>query len=550
MLTFGMIYMIASVFRLSLNLVIICLTFAPILAQSKHQLYQQNIKNAHQWQSKNLDSALVYAQQAQEIANQLSSSTFQIEALNELGAIHISLSNYDSARFQLQKALRQAQSIHNLYQEALSLQLLSKLYWYLEDYDLSLSYAAESLSILPQKNQSNLRMTIYNQLGNALSSKGNPDSAQVYYMKIIPLALKNESHELLASSYMNLAVLYDQKKDFDESLFYYEQALKTFRYGNIPLGEFYSLVNIAGIYEQKQQASKALSFLYQARPIIDTLQLLSEEVWLMEQFYKAYQLTSEKDSILKYALTYHELKDSLFNKEKLEKLNELENQFIHEQKLAKLQEETALAQSQRSMWITASLSLTLILLALVYILYMRAQKKHLQSLIIQQENKRIQEINEVAIHKNEQLHQSLNHQKTGLSVATLQLMEKNEWLQQLKKDLENLHQEKNPQLNADQLNKIIKQINSHIHDEDSWNQVKQQFESIHPQFFDRLLAINPDLSPKDLRISAYLRMNLSTKDIAQLMNYSPRGIESMRYRLRKKLAIASHQDLNIWMIQL
>ena len=69
------------------------------------------------------------------------------------------------------------------------------------------------------------------------------------------------------------------------------------------------------------------------------------------------------------------------------------------------------------------------------------------------------------------------------------------------------------------------------------------FDEVHEDFLVRLKEKHPDLTPKDLRMCAYLKMNISTKEIAPLMNISVRGVEISRYRLRRKLNI--EQGINL-----
>lgn len=473
----------------------------------------------------------------------------QVQALNLAGNIDILQSQYDEARAILQKALSISQTLDYLEGEAESLLLLSKLYWYLEDFELTLSYAKEANAILPAKQSTDLRMSIYNMLGNALSSSGQADSAKLYFTKILPLATATENYDLLGGSYLNLAVLYDQKSAFDEGLFYYEKALKTFQYGKIKKGAFYSLVNIAGIYEQQNQPSAALPYLYQASKLMDSLQLLSEQVWLNKQFYKTYQQTGQKDSTLAYLIAYHSLKDSLFNKEKIEKLNTLENEYKNEKRFALLEQKAIAEANAKKAWIVSSIATLLVMGILIYTIFIRAERNRLAKQLLEKEHDRVLNENLLQTNQNDKLYNSLNIRQKELSTASLQLLENKEWLEAFGKKLEALTREKSLSNLQKSLKSLQKEINIHLNVEEDWEAVKRQFEQVNPEFFNQLLAINPKLTPKDLRLSAYLKMNMSTKEIAQLMNYTVRGVESMRYRLRKKLDIPSDQDLNIWMIQ-
>ncbi len=112
------------------------------------------------------------------LAQRLEDSTSLANCQNLLGAIYISQSKYDSVRFTLQKALELSLRTELLAQEAYSLYLLGTLYWYLEDFELMLSYTKEVQAVLPPGEDPTLQLKIYNQMGNALSSNGMPDSAK------------------------------------------------------------------------------------------------------------------------------------------------------------------------------------------------------------------------------------------------------------------------------------------------------------------------------------------------------------------------------------
>jgi tetratricopeptide (TPR) repeat protein len=77
-----------------------------------------------------------------------------------------------------------------------------------------------------------------------------------------------------------------------------------------------------------------------------------------------------------------------------------------------------------------------------------------------------------------------------------------------------------------------------------------RFKEVYPEFYETLTTRYPNLSANDIKFSAFLRLNLSTKTIAQYKNISIRTIESRKYRLRKKLDLPSDVDLNKWMMEL
>ena len=97
---------------------------------------------------------------------------------------------------------------------------------------------------------------------------------------------------------------------------------------------------------------------------------------------------------------------------------------------------------------------------------------------------------------------------------------------------------------------IIKNIDKEFKDEKYWQLFDKYFDQVHQDFIHRIKEKHPVLTPNDLRLCAYLRMNLSTKEIAPLMNISIRGLEISRYRLRKKLGLDRDTNLTKYIMEI
>ena len=91
---------------------------------------------------------------------------------------------------------------------------------------------------------------------------------------------------------------------------------------------------------------------------------------------------------------------------------------------------------------------------------------------------------------------------------------------------------------------LVKKIDENIASHDDWKTFETNFERAHEEFIKKLKAGHPKLTPHDLRLCAYLRMNLSSKEIAPLLGISVRGLENHRYRLRKKMGLDVDANLN------
>ncbi len=146
--------------------------------------------------------------------------------------------------------------------------------------------------------------------------------------------------------------------------------------------------------------------------------------------------------------------------------------------------------------------------------------------------------------RNESLQSEMNHKNKELANATLHLIQKNKTLAALKTDLNKLMKATPSDKPEKQIvNSLVKKVNKDMRNEKNWELFNSYFDEVHQDFINRLKIEYPDLTPKELRLCAYLRMNLSTKEIAPLMNISIRGVEISRYRLRKKLNLPHNTNL-------
>lgn len=144
--------------------------------------------------------------------------------------------------------------------------------------------------------------------------------------------------------------------------------------------------------------------------------------------------------------------------------------------------------------------------------------------------------------RNDKLQTDVNHKNSQLAASTMHLVQKSEILMKVKNDLNSLSKEAGPGIKQ-KVEQISKMIEADIRLDNNWEQFEFYFDQVHENFFKRLRQQFPDLTPKDQKLCAYLRMNLSTKEIAPLLNISVRGVEISRYRLRKKLALDSETNL-------
>lgn len=195
-------------------------------------------------------------------------------------------------------------------------------------------------------------------------------------------------------------------------------------------------------------------------------------------------------------------------------------------------------------WFATNLALIVYLILVIVaayvinLLYKNYYNKQKQKII--EENQRKMEINQLEARqqlmktKTEMLEKDIESKNRELAASTLNLIKKNEVLATIKSDLKKLDSTQN-------LKTVINTINSNINEEDTWNLFSEAFNNADKDFLKKVKDAHPSLTPNDLRLCAYLRLNLSSKEIAPLLNISIRSVEIKRYRLRKKMDL-EHED--------
>ncbi|MES2777003.1 MAG: triple tyrosine motif-containing protein [Bacteroidota bacterium] len=203
----------------------------------------------------------------------------------------------------------------------------------------------------------------------------------------------------------------------------------------------------------------------------------------------------------------------------------------------------------------------LVLAAIIYLFYKRQQKKYLvqqrlklkkQQEKFEEEQKQLQyqhqlelEKNEKEIFhlKNEKLEAEVQFKNTELASNTMNLLQKKELLNKIKEEVLELKDEPESEKKTRSIRRITKMINEQLEENDDWEKFAVYFDKVNNDFLKTLKENFPVLTATDLKLCAYLIINLSSKEIGNLLNISIRGVETSRYRLRKKLELPNEVSL-------
>ena len=144
--------------------------------------------------------------------------------------------------------------------------------------------------------------------------------------------------------------------------------------------------------------------------------------------------------------------------------------------------------------------------------------------------------------RNDQLRVDIESKSRELATSTMSIIKKNELLGSIKKALQD---------EGDLgVKSVVKIIDKNLSNTDDWQMFKEAFNNADKDFIKKLKFMHSNLTPNDLRLCAYLRLNLSSKEIAPLLNISSKSVEVKRYRLRKKLNLGPNDGLTDYVLNI
>ena len=194
--------------------------------------------------------------------------------------------------------------------------------------------------------------------------------------------------------------------------------------------------------------------------------------------------------------------------------------------------------------IATYIGLLLLLLFIIHRVYRVHYKRHKKK--VEQEKEKelalLQLGNDRTVMKlqNDKLQSEVESKNRELAVTTMNIVRKNELLMSIKEAL----------LNSGNSKEVLHIVEDNINSEGDWEHFQEIFNQTDRDFLNRLKSLHPDLTPNDIKLCIYLRLNLSSKEIAPLLNISTQSIEIKRYRLRKKMRLERNQNLTDYILKL
>jgi len=255
--------------------------------------------------------------------------------------------------------------------------------------------------------------------------------------------------------------------------------------------------------------------------------------------YQTYYWKEKYAPALKWYKTHITYRDSVYNEEKAKEIAVYESRLeaLEQKRQVEFLEAKVALDRQKKKWLW-----TIILLGgTLGLIFAYAQRQRAL-----REKIRQQALLDKQSLENEKLKQQLEFKQREITTQVLHMSQMNSLLSEVTDKVSALKSEENKTL----VNRLLRNINQSLQNTNNWDKFYMSFKSIHSSFLESLKKLGGELSANDIRLASLMKMNLSSKEIATLLNVSDAGIKKARYRLRKKLGIESDVSLQDYLVQL
>ena len=423
---------------------------------------------------------------------------------SQLGSLWRNLQEYETALEYCMKS-EQFYRTAGLDNEALNMRLNACIiYLETENKDKVLEIINKDMPLAGSLNNNDYTEFLNVILGHYYMLTGKLDSAYIFFNKALSLTHNDSTQIISRRPYLlaNIGEIFFEKGDYMQARAYLENSLPYDHQTNRLYMEGRVYAILSKIYEHYGENDKAFSYLKESV-------LLNDSVAIQE---KANQIQRVKSR--------NELMD-----------------YSRQLQIAKQQSEI----KQANLFVMI-LTLTLVLLIILFILLYINRKKSLKEM----ENEQLaQQLKNKEIKSQlEQLEHEAEIDKINRKMATTQLLntEKSKMLEHLLQTFQPFYNDKKI---PEEIWKEMKAfVSSGIRQDNEWDKSKIHFENVHPSFFKKLKEVAPNLTENEMRVCAYVKIGMKTKQIADIMSINQRSVIVSRHRIKKKLDMDENMVLD------
>lgn len=505
-----------------------------------------HLKASEQLLDQNTDSALIEGLKAKQELPHVRSVDLKIEILQNLGDCYkfkSDLANamkyYLQAKVMVDKAVsKDPDNLHLNLLKADSRLKIGVLYLQLKNFKKSISYQEEALLILekadkrtPEMELVTRKLKVYNNLAAVFISQNDYEMALVYFRNALDLnkLVKNQSYE--SSLLNNIGICHLEQKELDLASHYFQKSFKIRKQAGDEQGQAQVLNNLGKNEVFRGDFRKAKEYFTEGLRLSRKTGNNSSTLISLESLSTVNDTLGNYKEALHFYKKYKELNDQIFNLESKTAIASLEES--HQREQDKKTYELKLKQNESDKLRNLVLVVALLLVLAVAIFLIILMRNRIKTAQLQQEKLKLERENLDLEHKN--LEEDLAFRERELAAKALFMLKNTELLERVTENLQKAKRsftKENQQL----IQEIITDLQSGQRN-NGWEEFEVHFTRVHSRFYESLQDKFPTLTSNEKKLCAFLRLNMSTKDISAITNQSVNSITVARTRLRKKLGI-------------
>lgn len=485
------------------------------------------------------DSSLYYIDLCMNVLSEHPDSVLLGDALYSRSFAYQTKGYYDLAVASILEASRIFEKLERQFQLGFMYHMLNTNFSHMEKYEEAIEWNNKCIEIWEKENYTNALIHAYNNMGIDCGKIGQVEKSKRYHIKANKLCKELNQEYVQMLSAFNLAELYYSEGNLDSTLLWLEEVE--------PLAkeqETHYIIGGANVLRAKLGLAKGNTnnqrYINKAISELSNQEDPHEKLMLIEGLADIYEQSGLTNQALMRWKEAEILEDSLFSIDKNKKFEELNLIYETEKKDAEiklLNKQTELdATRKKALWGGMGL-LGLLAGGIIYGQIQRRKR-------IQERAERDQQIE---IEKRQKAEQELEFKKRELTAKALQLAKKNEFLSGLETEIDALKSSVDISVSKTS-EKISRMIHNDTRDDEEWDQFSKEFSSIHEDFLKRLKGEFGDFTKSELRLISLMKMNLSSKEIANTLRISDDGVKKARYRLRKKIGLDGEIEIQEYLL--
>lgn len=484
----------------------------------------------------NKDLSIYHAEKAKQIGKEEKNKLFIATSENNIGNLYTQIGDYKTALKYLMNSLKSFMQHGDEKLVSDCYESIGDVYKELKEFTRAIEYYRKSTEIAESLNDNYRLFSRYANLATSFSAIHSNENALMYFSKTVELARSIGDKDRMSKIYIMLADFYKKNKNLEKARDYINLSLINSKEvsdtvsivaGQIALSE---LLFLEGKYNGAYYSAKNAFEISQKKNLTKNISEAAKNLSQISLKLKDYK------SAYKFLEIYKSVEDSLFNLEKITVLEDIQAKYKLEQlenEKTKIVNEANLTENQlqnRNLLILI-LAISIIGSLFVFITY-----------FLRKRNEKIEEKEKASrlTKKIDLLNNQLNLKNRELTSKALLISHNNKTLQEIIGSIDLFLKDENGDKRKI---RHLKNKLQEISEKDSWNDFLQHFEEVHPKFYKKLTEKYTSLTSSELKICAFLKMNLNTKEIAQITNQTTKSVEVARTRIRKKLGVEHNESL-------